>query len=201
MAIINKTGITDGGTIQAEHITRTIDALSGVSTDSIVATGSFTGSFVGNGAGLTGITTSTSASFSTNATSASIATTASYALNIPANSVFPYTGSARITGSLAITGSFIQTIPGEGVIIESTVSGSNVSKLTLGHNEISIDVADTTFSANAQLNLSNIFKGAGFRIPITAPDSPAAGTMYFDISGPTLFIYDGSQWVSVNLSA
>jgi hypothetical protein len=43
MAIINKTGITNGGTVQAEHITRTIDALSGVSTDSIVATGSLLG--------------------------------------------------------------------------------------------------------------------------------------------------------------
>jgi hypothetical protein len=43
MAIINKTGITNGGTVEAEHITRTIDALSGVSTDSIVATGSLLG--------------------------------------------------------------------------------------------------------------------------------------------------------------
>ena len=47
MAIINKTGITNGGTIQAEHVTRTIDALSGGSADTVVATGSFTGSFKG----------------------------------------------------------------------------------------------------------------------------------------------------------
>jgi hypothetical protein len=51
MAIINKTGITTGGTIDAEHITRAIDALSGQSAASIVATGSFngdvTGSFLG----------------------------------------------------------------------------------------------------------------------------------------------------------
>ena len=38
MAIINKTGITNGGTIQAEHVTRVIDALSSVSPDSTVAT-------------------------------------------------------------------------------------------------------------------------------------------------------------------
>jgi hypothetical protein len=43
MAIINKTGITDGSTIQAEHVTRAIDALSGGSTDSIIATGSLFG--------------------------------------------------------------------------------------------------------------------------------------------------------------
>jgi len=56
MAIINKTGITNGGTIQAEHVTRAIDALSGGSTDTIIATGSLLGT-------------------------ASFATTASYALN------------------------------------------------------------------------------------------------------------------------
>lgn len=77
MAIINKTGITDGSTIQAEHVTRTIDALSGVSTDTVVATGSFSGSFKGDGSQLSGVT-----------------------------SGFPFTGSARITGSLAVTGSF-----------------------------------------------------------------------------------------------
>lgn len=58
MAVINKTGITGGATIEAEHITRAIDALSGVSTDTIVATGSFSGSLVG---------TATSASFATTA--------------------------------------------------------------------------------------------------------------------------------------
>lgn len=59
MAIINKTGITTGGTIQAEHITRAIDALSGGSTDTIIATGSFSGS-------LRGVLTGT-ASFATSA--------------------------------------------------------------------------------------------------------------------------------------
>jgi hypothetical protein len=87
MAIINKTGIIDAGLIQAEHVTRAIDALSGGSTDSIIATGSFTGSLVGS---LTG--------------TASFATTASFALNGGAAG-FPFTGSARITGSLVVTGS------------------------------------------------------------------------------------------------
>ena len=47
MAIINKTGITNGGTIQASHVTRAIDALSGGSTDTVIASGSFSGSLVG----------------------------------------------------------------------------------------------------------------------------------------------------------
>jgi hypothetical protein len=56
MALINKTGITTGGTVQAEHVTRAIDALSGGSTDSISATGSFSGSLRGSVA-LTGNST------------------------------------------------------------------------------------------------------------------------------------------------
>jgi hypothetical protein len=77
MAIINKTGITNGGTIQAEHITRVIDALSGVSTDTLILSGSMTGSLIGT---LTG-----TASFATSASSAvtsSFAVTASHALNV-----------------------------------------------------------------------------------------------------------------------
>jgi hypothetical protein len=77
MAIINKTGITNGGTIQAEHITRVIDALSGVSTDTLILSGSMTGSLIGT---LTG-----TASFATSASRAvtsSFAVTASHALNV-----------------------------------------------------------------------------------------------------------------------
>jgi hypothetical protein len=76
MAVINKTGITNGGTIQAEHITRAIDALSSIGTDTIIATGSFSGS-------LTGL--ATSASFAVSASrsvSSSFATTASLAQKI-----------------------------------------------------------------------------------------------------------------------
>jgi len=100
MAIINKTGITDGGTIQAEHVTRAIDALSGGSTDSIVATGSFSGSFKGDGSGLVGV----------------------------GGDSFPYTGSAIISGSLIITGSFrVNDTGSAGITITSnaiTLGGS-----------------------------------------------------------------------------
>ena len=48
MAVINKTGITNGGTIEVGHVTRSIDALSGVGTDTVIATGSFSGSFSGS---------------------------------------------------------------------------------------------------------------------------------------------------------
>jgi len=77
MAIINKTGISAGGTIEAEHITRVIDALSGVSTDTVVATGSFSGSFNGSLNG--SITSASFATSASRATSASLATSATRA--------------------------------------------------------------------------------------------------------------------------
>ena len=78
MATISRTGIGNGSTIQAEHLTRIIDALDGGAATTIVATGSFTGSFVGDGSGLTGV----------------------------GGDSFPYTGSAIISGSLSVYGSF-----------------------------------------------------------------------------------------------
>lgn len=126
MAVINKTGITNGGTIQSEHITRAIDALSGGSTDTIIATGSFSGSLVGI------------------ATSASFATTASYALNAAAGVSFPYSGSARITGSLGVTGSLDVTGPLQGNITGSSTLIMNLSTLGTSGNFILPTTAPTT---------------------------------------------------------
>jgi hypothetical protein len=60
-------------------------------------TGSFTGSFTGNGAGLTGLVSS------------SYAVTASHALNAGGDA-FPYTGSAIITGSTTLIGTVNQGV-------------------------------------------------------------------------------------------
>ena len=87
MAVINKTGITNGGTVQAEHVTRAIDALSGVSTDTIIATGSFSGSLTG---------TATSASFATTASFATSATTASVVLRLQPSGSFTYRGEGTM---------------------------------------------------------------------------------------------------------
>jgi len=52
--------------------------------------------------------------------SASYALTASYAENIPANTGFPYTGSAEITGSLSVTGSIaVQSGSYDGFVIDN----------------------------------------------------------------------------------
>lgn len=83
-------------------------------------TGSFTGSFVGNASGLTGIASATSASY---------ALTASYAENAGGGSGagFPYTGSAHLTGSFSVTGSV-------GLSYYDTGSSAYVRSFTYSNN-------------------------------------------------------------------
>lgn len=200
MAVINKTGISNGGTIQAEHVTRTIDALSGISTDTIIATGSFSGSLTGT------------------ATSASFATTASYAINAgsgvtinsntnnyivtatgtsntlqgESNLTFDGTtlivsGSTRITGSLGVTGSTATSAPAAFSVTGTTRLNGPVSGSITGSN-------------NLILNLSTLGTSGQFILPTTEPTSPTRGSIYWNFSTGYLFIYDGSAWLKVQLT-
>ena len=202
MAIINKTGITDGGTIQAEHVTRAIDALSGGSTDSVAATGSFTGSFTGQ---LNG--------------SASFATTASFALNASGTG-FPYTGSARITGSLVITGSLTNrngdvSLNGSSHVISGSTDVfintptlkifSGTTPPSASQLEINVQLGDTstiTGTANSIIDFSeNGNSGNGFfRLPLVEPTAPKAGYMYWSDDQSKLYIYSDNQnaWLSAS---
>jgi hypothetical protein len=196
MAIINKTGITNGGTIQAEHVTRAIDALSGGSTDTIVATGSFSGS-------LTGVATSASfATIASMAVSSSFATTASFALNAGAGTGFPFTGSARITGSLGITGSLsvVSSFVASGSHMRITATNTLVeSSQTYFTGSGGKGYGEVIFGNKTALNLQSIVTGSGFTIPTREPTVPTTGSMYFRNDEPALYIYDGNQWVFITL--
>jgi hypothetical protein len=118
MATISKSGIGDGNLINAEHITRIIDALSGTGSADIIVTGSFTGSFVGNGSGLTGIVSST-------ATSASYAATASFLTGTISSASFASTASFSSTSLVATTASFSSTASYVNILNQNvTISGS-----------------------------------------------------------------------------
>lgn len=117
MALIDKTSIGTGNTIQAEHITRIIDALNESGSYEIIATGSFTGSFTGDGSGLTGITSVATASY------AHYAVSASYEINYETSSSYAdFAKTASYTS--AITGS-TNTLPifdGNNSISNSAIS-------------------------------------------------------------------------------
>ena len=100
--------------------------------------GSFSGSFFGDGGGLTNIKSSNisgsviSASYAATASfllgsvvSASYALTASFALNGGGGSTFPFTGSAIITGSLVVTGSTISTLGFTGSLFGTSSWATN----------------------------------------------------------------------------
>ena len=149
MATISKTGIQDGLTSKAEHITRIIDALDGTATTEVVATGSFTGSF-------DGIYTGT-------VVSASYAVTASHALNAGGGGagIFAQTGSFyATTNDLQITGSVILngqvSTKGNGV---TTFSGSRgvvmPAKLLSNGESVSQQLTNLPFGGYIFVDLSS----------------------------------------------
>ena len=96
MATISRSGIAASSTISATHITNIIDALDGIGVTTIVATGSFSGSFRGSLVATGSFSGSFSGSFRGNltgtsswASNATLATTASHAI---------YATSAPFTG-------------------------------------------------------------------------------------------------------
>ena len=159
MAIINKTGITNGGTIQAEHVTRTIDALSGVSTDTIIATGSFTGSLRGT---LTG--------------TASFATTASYALNAIGSGteyVTLHLSSGPITGVGASSTFYVGAqvtsstadeigvpVPINGTIVSASVYLNTPSSLNTAFQLVSLNLNGTNIISFNDLDPKNVTRDA-----------------------------------------
>ena len=173
MATISRTGITGGGTIEPTHITNIIDALDGTSiTTTVVATGSFSGSLVGE---LTG-----TASFALTATSSSYATTASYALNGGG-------GGVTIDNN---TNNYLVTATGTA----NTLNGE--ADLTFDGSVLYVgEISSVNFSKVAATG------GIGFRIPTAQPNSPAAGSMYWDDATNTLYIYSANSaaWVFVTL--
>ena len=174
MATISKTGIQDGLTSKAEHITRIIDALDGTATTEVVATGSFTGSF-------DGIYTGT-------VVSASYAVTASHALNggggggifAQTGSFYATTNDLQVTGSIVLNGS-VSTY-GDAV---TTFSGSRgvimPAELLDNGSPVSLSLISLPFGGYIFVDLS-----AGSTLNLTLPT--AADT------------YAGYEW-NVGISA
>ena len=126
MALIPKSGITIGGTIQASHVTNIIDSLDGTGSFEIAATGSFSGSFVGNGSGITGVTAAWTGQLN---------------------------GDAGITGSLHVTqavtasivsaSSFSGSFSGSGADVFGVISSSYAISASLAQTASYVVLAET----------------------------------------------------------
>lgn len=180
MATISRIGISNGVVISPTHITNIIDALDGTGAGiTVVATGSFSGSLIGNA------TTATTASYVLQAVSASFAPP-----------TFPYTGSAIISGSLAVTGSV-------DILGNVTISGSSSTGISMYTNELdgSLTAQPTLIVNLSQLGASSAI--GQFTIPTKLPIAPISGTMYWDNTNSILYIYQsggGGNWRGVLLS-
>ena len=147
MATISKSGITDGGVIDSTHITRIIDALDGTSADIIYATGSFTGSFIGNGSALSGIIASTSASY---------AATASYVDTLRQN--------VTISGSFSTSGSRVRNY--RTVTLTDADINTGPSKQIEANDDIILFIDNTTSAAavgEASFNITNFLNSPNGR--------------------------------------
>lgn len=211
MATISKTGIQDGLTSKAEHITRIIDALDGTATTEVVATGSFTGSFDGNHTGTI--------------TSASYAVTASYAENaggganklhltftdpnggtyVSDRTLLMGNGSAnRVAGTPtpANVENYFQ-VPVTGTIVSSSIAfqdnGGSVSDGTVQVSLFNLDTnvsesafnSITLFAASTSSMIgSNLTVNAGDRISMIVAIGTLAGTVGSEgrINGTALLV-------------
>jgi hypothetical protein len=202
MAILSKTGITTGQTVEPGHVTQSIDAFTGIEAYDISLSGSFnmTGSINGEPGVVNNLTSS-------------YAITASYALNGGSGNTFPFTGSALITGSLGVTGSLD--------VSGSVVDVKGVSTITLNSPSITITDNTSVTSLSIQSNLTDdsiIVAGQGseidfgdagfssttgyFRVPTERTSNGAlkAGMMYWEDATSLLYIYSEtlSTWVSAS---
>lgn len=166
MALIDKTSIGTGNTIQAEHITRIIDALNESGSYEIIATGSFTGSFTGDGSGLTGVTvtsapSATSASYAVTASHALYAVSASYEINYETSSSYAdfaktasyvktaqtasYINVSNIAGEIiATSASYVNTAQTSSYIVGSNVDGTVALATTASYATTSRQLTNTT---------------------------------------------------------
>ena len=143
MAKIPKSGIANAQTIQASHITNIIEALDGTGSYDVVATGSFTGSFTGDGSNITGVTAEWDGT---------------------------HVGNAEITGSLILTGdvtasSYTGSFVGDGSGLDGVVAttlfalsqGSGVRGFTFDGTS----TQTITISGSAGLTTDTITKWTG----------------------------------------
>jgi hypothetical protein len=172
--VLSKTGITTSNTIEAWHVSQSVDAFTGIAaydisisgslrvTGSVVSTqgmsGSFTGSFSGNLSGTALLATTASyaltSSFGVTSISSSFAQTASYVLNAVSAS-FATSASRAISSSFATTASFARVFPFTGSAIISGGLEVYGTSLINGVNVGLKNVSSTQLGNAALLSLTS----------------------------------------------
>jgi len=115
---LSKTGISNGGTIQAPHVTQSVDALTGIQAYDIKISGSL--NLTGSVASFSGFT-------------GNLAGTASWASNtVAANTATNLNGTAYPSGSAVGAASVFKFIAGAGQTDASSTAAITVNELAIG---------------------------------------------------------------------
>ena len=200
MATISRTGISNTSTIDAEHITRIIDALDGTEATEVVASGSFSGSFTGSyigdfsgdGTNLTGVTAEWDGTHNGNAqiTGSLVVTSTISASNFTGTTSGTNTGDQDLS-SYAQTANVVANSATASFIVNSVTSSMSVATASfiIGGTETAsyvrgIHVDGAVASATNATNADNV--------EITTDDSNA--TYYIHYGSAT----SGNDGINVN---
>jgi hypothetical protein len=164
MALLNKSGISTGQTVTATHITNIYDTFNESGSFTVQASGSFSGSFQGNGSALTGITSTIPAG--TVSGSAQLIELGA-AITGSAVDFLHVTASGNISSSGAVT---CDTLTSTGITTLNRVRGNN----TTLPNHVNFDHGIST--------LANITASSG---NIRAHGHVSASTFFGDGAGIT----------------
>ena len=196
----------------------TIDGPSGhITASGIVSASGFSGSLEGTASFADN---ALSASYSNDATSASYAlsashtTTASFALNVPADTGFPFTGSAGITGSLNVVGPITSSIiSSSGTITASAINvgggldinNSTVQNLEQIINNGTSDIIITTGEQDLQITSTKINLSSGKVIlnnqgHITASLISASDSITGSLFGTSSFATSASHAITASFA-
>ena len=107
-------------------------------------------------------------------------------------------GQVQLEGGLISTGSTPITITNP-----VTFSGSVTIDDSLNVDSLSVSTRTDISGNNGSFidaSLFGSFTGPGLVIPTSVTVNPVIGSMYVDIGGSTLNIWDGSAWLTTTLS-
>ena len=202
MAYIPKTGISNTSTIDAEHITRIIDALDGTATTEVSASGQFSGShsgsFLGDGSGLTGVTGEWDGTHNGNAqiTGSLVVTANVTASGAISASNFTGTTSGTNTGDQDLSSYVINS-----ATASLAVTGSNVlfGNVTASGN---ISASSAIYAGNGlYINNKLALDGSGTTLILNANSALTSGTSINRVSAPLPVKLNGNVTASGNISS
>ena len=141
-------------------------------TNTTGVSGSFSGSYIGNGSGLTNLNINGYQASGSNLSGSFSGSFEGDGSGLTGLSKFPFTGSAQITGSLILTGSL--TVSGSGVVVDLTntaaISGSTFSGSFVGNGSGLTNIPatewDGTRNGDAEITGSFIVSGSNITVDL-----------------------------------